>query len=355
MAHSHAPRSAGRPHDGHAHDGHDLAHDHAHGHDHHGHSHGVVDPSIATSERGLWVTKWSALILVAIGLVELVVFAASRSTALLADTIHNFGDAATVIPLWIAFALARRAPREGFSFGYGRAEDLAGVAVVIALFANGVLAGYESLSRLFHPEPVSYLGAVAAMSIVGFLGNEGVAVMRIRVGREIGSAALVADGHHARVDGWTSLAVLGGALGVKLGYPAADPIIGLLITVAIFGVVWSAAKTVFTRVLDGVDPETITELRDAALEVEGVHGVSGVRARWVGHRLHAEANVVVAAELSVQQGHAIATAVQHRLLQHVPHVTAAQIHVCPDGHAAAEHHGVDADCRDCSAPESSTS
>ena len=346
--HSNAPATTAVGHD-HDHEGHDHSgHGHdGHGHDHHGHSHGVVDPSIATSERGLWVTKVSGIVMLAVALLELGVYAASRSAALLADMIHNFGDAATVIPLWIAFALARRAPRAGFSFGYGRAEDLAGVAVVIALFVNALLAGYESLERLFHPEPVTHLWAVAATAIIGFIGNEGVAILRIKIVREITSAALVADGHPARVDGWTSLAVLAGAVAIYLGFPLADPIIGLLITVTIFAVVWSAAKTIFSRVLDAVDPSTIVDLQTAALGVDGVRDVTGVRARWVGHRLHAEANVIVASELSVSEGHAIATAVQHRMLRHVPHVSAAVIHVCPDGHAGDEHHSVDADCVDC--------
>ena len=174
------------------------------------------------------------------------------------------------------------------------------------------------------------------------------AILRIRVGKEINSAALIADGHHARVDGWTSLAVLAGAVCVRLGFPIADPIIGLLITAAIFAIVWSAAKTIFTRVLDGVDPGTIVELQTAALGVDGVRDVTGVRARWVGHRLHAEANVIVAPELSVGEGHDIATAVQHRLLRHMPHVSAAVIHVCPDGSAGEEHHSVDDGCTDCS-------
>ena len=342
MAHPHAPHRPGEPHDHAA----DDRHDHG-AHDHRGHSHGVIDPSIATSERGLWATKWSGIVLIAIAFLELGVYAASRSAAVLADLIHNFGDAATVIPLWIAFALARRAPRAGFSFGYGRVEDLAGIVIVVVLFVNAVLAGYESLDRLFHPQPISHLGAVAAIAIVGFLGNEGVAMLRIRVGREIGSAALVADGHHARVDGLTSLAVLGGVAGVWAGYPLADPIVGLIITAAIFGIVWTSAKSVFGRVLDAVEPETIAQLRDAASQVEGVRGVSGVRARWIGHRLHAEANVVVAPELSVGEGHAIATAVQHRLVEHVPFVSAAVIHVCPDGREGDEHHAIDAECKDC--------
>ncbi|GAC1477084.1 MAG: cation diffusion facilitator family transporter [Gemmatimonadaceae bacterium] len=327
MAHAHAPGQA-------RHD-----HDHDHGPGGHSHAHGVVDPSIATSERGLQAVKWSGIALFAIALLELVIFALSRSTALMADRIHTCGDAFTVVPLGIACAIARRAPGRGFSFGYGRAEDLAGIAVVIALVINALLAGYEALHRLFHPEPIQYLGAVAAASIISFVGNEGIAIMRIRVGREIGSAALVADGHHARVDGWTALAVLVGAVGVRLGYPIADPVMGLVITVAILGVVWASAKTIFSRMLDAVDPRVLEELRATACAVAGVREVSEVRARWAGHRLFAEMNVAVDPTLSVSEGHAIAASVQHQLLHHASHVGAAVIHICPAGEHGADFHG----------------
>jgi cation diffusion facilitator family transporter len=144
--------------------------------------------------------------------------------ALLADTIHNFGDAATAIPLAIAFWFARQKPSERFTFGYGRVEDLAGMAIVLTILASAIIAGYESIQRLLNPQDISYVWVVIAASIIGFLGNEAVAMFRIRVGREISSVALIADGYHARVDGWTSLAVLFGAIGVWLGYPLADPI-----------------------------------------------------------------------------------------------------------------------------------
>lgn len=336
-------------------DGNPGNHSHSHGlfhrHDHsggeHAHSHGVVDPSIAASERGLWAVKWSGVLLLTVSFIELAVVAMSRSTALLADMIHNFGDFATVIPLWIAFALMRRAPGRKFSFGYGRVEDLAGVLVVAVLFTNALIAGYEAISRIFHPLPITHLGVVAIASLVSFAGNETVAILRIKVGKEIGSAALIADGHHARVDGWTALAVLVGALGVYLGYPLADPIIGLLITVAIFGIVWTSARTIFTRILDGVEPETLDQLRASALEVSGVEDVTDLRARWMGHQLYAEASVVVASTLSVGEAHVIAAAVEHQLVHHVAHVHGVVIHVCPADNAGAEFHAVNADCDNC--------
>ncbi|GAC1653363.1 MAG: cation diffusion facilitator family transporter [Gemmatimonadaceae bacterium] len=314
----------------------------------------MVDPSVATSERGLWAVKWSGIVLFAIAIFELVIFALSRSTALMADMIHNFGDGFTVVPLWIAFAMARRSPRRNFTFGYGRAEDLAGIAVVIALVVNAILAGYEALQRLFHPEPIQYLGAVGTAAVISFFGNEGIALLRIRVGREIGSAALIADGYHARVDGWTALAVLVGAIGVRLGYPLADPIMGLVITAAILGVVWSSAKTIFARMLDAVEPHILEELRTDASSVAGVREVWEVRARWVGHQLFTEFNVAVDPALSVSEGHAIAASVQHQLLHHSSHVGGAVIHVCPAGEHGESFHGRGvgaAGCADCP-PES---
>ena len=194
----------------------------------HGHTHGVVDPSIATTTEGLWALKWSFAVLMATALLQVAVVFVSGSVGLLADTIHNFGDAATAIPLGIAFLFARKRPNKRFTFGYGRVEDLAGIAIVLMILSSAIVAGYESIDRFFHPQDISHLWAVALASVIGFVGNEGVAIFRIRVGRRIGSAALIADGYHARVDGWTSLAVLVGVLGVWLGYPLADPAVGLL-------------------------------------------------------------------------------------------------------------------------------
>jgi cation diffusion facilitator family transporter len=318
-----------------------MAHDHQHGHgEEHGHAHGAVDPSIATSERGIWAVKWSFAALFVTALLQVVVVVLSGSVALLSDTIHNFGDALTAVPLWIAFALGRLGASRSFPFGYGRVEDLAGVMVVLIILFSAVVAAYQAIERIIHPQPVGLLWAVALAATVGFVGNEAVAVFRIRVGRQIGSAALIADGYHARTDGWTSLAVLIGAIGVWLGYPLADPIVGLLIAAAILVIVWQSGKTVFTRLLDGVDPEVIDEIRHAASHVEGVQDVAEVRARWLGHRLRAEVNIAVDPELSVEEGHAIAREVNHQLLHHLRYLDSAVVHVDPVQEAGEEYHRI---------------
>lgn len=306
----------------------------------HTHTHGAIDPSIYTTQRGIWVVKRSFLVLIATALLQVAVFLLSGSVALLADTIHNFGDAATAIPLWIAFRLGRLKPDKRFTYGYGRVEDLAGVAIVFIILLSAIFAGYASFDRLFHPRTVEYLWAVICASLIGFIGNEAVAIFRIRVGKEIGSAALIADGYHARVDGLTSLAVLFGAVGAWVGYPLADPIVGLLITVAIFRIVWESGKTVFTRLLDGVNPEVIDEIKHTVTHTQGVHDVSEVRARWLGHRLHAEVNIAVSPDLSVEKGHEIAKEVRHQLLHHVRYLSDATIHLDPVNAAGEEYHRI---------------
>ena len=302
------------------------------------HSHGAVDPVVFTTQRGIWATKVSLVALLATATMQVAVFLVTGSVALLADTIHNFGDAATAIPLWFAFTLSRHGPTSRFTYGYGRGEDLAGLLIILAILATGIIAGYESVTRLNDPPDVDFLWAVAVAAGIGFLGNEGVALLRMRVGREIGSAALVADGYHARVDGLTSLAVLFGALGIWLGYPIADPIVGLVITVAILQIVVQSGKTVLSRLLDGVEPGVIEELRHGAAETPGVQDVSEVRVRWLGHRLLAEVNIAVSAELSVTKGHDIAQEVHHQLLDHLQYLSNVIIHVDPVGASGEEHH-----------------
>jgi cation diffusion facilitator family transporter len=330
----------------HLHDHRNHSHGDGHGYGKHGHTHGAIDPSITTSERGIWAIKWSFICLAATALLQIVVVLLSHSVGLLADTIHNFGDAATAIPLWIAFILSRWKPNEKFTYGYGRVEDLAGMAIVLTIFVSAVVAGYETVQRFLHPQPVGYLWAVMAASVIGFVGNEVVAIFRIRVGREIESAALIADGYHARIDGWTSLAVFFGAVGVWMGYPLADPIVGALITIAIAQIVWQSAKAVFTRALDGVDPKIIDELRHAATHVRGVEKVTDVRARWLGHRLHAEMNVAVAPQLSVEEGHALAKEVRHEAMHHFGYLSNVVIHIDPMQEAGEEFHRIHAHTHD---------
>jgi cation diffusion facilitator family transporter len=314
---------------------------HGHGQAHdarHGHTHGIVDPTITTTARGLWAVKWSFVALFVTALLQLAAVILSNSVALLADMIHNFGDAATAIPLGIAFLYARRPPSRRFTFGFGRVEDLAGLAVVLTITASAAVAAYEAIQRLVHPQPVAHLGAIVAASIIGFAGNEAVAIFRIRVGKQIGSAALIADGYHARTDGWTSLAVLVGAMGVGFGYPLADPIAGLVITVAILVLVWESVRMVVSRILDGVEPGVIDQVHAIAREVNGVSGVTDVRARWVGHRLRAEVNISVGPELTVRVAHEIASEVEHRLQHHLPFLAGAIIHLDPATEAGESTH-----------------
>lgn len=310
-------------------------------HEGHGHSHSRIDPSITASDRGIWAVKWSFIGLFATAAIQLSVVIFSNSIGLLADTIHNFGDAATAIPLGIAFMFARKKPSQRFTYGYGRVEDFAGVMVVLTIFASAAVAAYESIQRLIRPEKVGHLPAVAMASLLGFLGNEGVAIFRIRVGKEIGSAALIADGYHARTDGWTSLAVLVGAIGVWLGYPKADPIIGILITIAILVIVWRSAKDVFTRALDGIEPEVLSEIQHSTSHVAGVRQVTEVRARWLGHQLLAEVNIAVDPALTVEQGHSIGADVHRQLMAHLPFLARAIVHVDPTGASGESHHLVD--------------
>jgi len=330
-----------------SHHSHDTHHHDHHRHEHgdyeegHGHTHGVVDPSITTTAEGLWALKWSFVVLVITALLQVAVVVISGSVGLLADTIHNFGDAATAIPLGIAFLFARKRPNNRFTFGYGRVEDLAGVVIVLIILFSAIVAGYESIDRFFNPQDISHLWAVAIASVIGFVGNEGVAIFRIRVGRRIGSAALIADGQHARVDGWTSLAVLVGVLGVWLGYPLADPVIGLIITVAIFGIVVQSGKQIFSRMLDGVDPHVVDEIRHAAAHVSQVKEVTDVRARWLGHRLHAEVNVTLPSQITLAAAHAIAEEVRHQLRHHLKYLSLVVIHVDPEEKSGERHHRIE--------------
>lgn len=302
--------------------------------------HGIADPLLLTSERGIWAVRWSFAALALTALLQVVVVTFTGSVALLADTIHNLSDAATAIPLWIAFALARRPPTKRFTYGYGRVEDLAGLIVVLFIALSAGAAVYESVSRFFEPRPVFHLWAVALASAIGFVGNEAVALFRIKVGREIGSAALVTEGYHARVDGLTSLAVLIGAVGVALGYSAADALVGLLISMAIMRILWEAAKTVFSHLLDGVDPEVVDEIVQVVGQVPEVRRVSDVRVRWLGHRLLAEVSIAVDGGMTVEQGHEIAAQVRHELLHRVRYLFDATIHVDPLTAVGAAYHRV---------------
>ncbi|MDX3192340.1 cation diffusion facilitator family transporter [Streptomyces sp. MN03-5084-2B] len=317
---------------------------HGHGHSKwRPHSHDSadrVDHALETSRRGMRALVWSFAALSVTAVAQLVLVLVTGSVALLGDTVHNFADALTAVPLGVAFLLGRRAATRRYTYGLGRAEDLAGVVVVLVVAASAAFAGYESVFRLLHPQPVAHPWVVAVAGVIGFAGNELVARYRIKVGREIGSAALVADGVHARTDGFTSLAVVGGAAGVALGFPAADPIVGLVITVAILFVLRDAAKEVFRRLLDAVDPASVELAERTARAVDGVLGARDLRMRWIGHHLRAELAVTVAADLTVEAAHALAHEVEHRLLHTIPRLTAVVVHTEPATGADRAHESV---------------
>ena len=297
-----------------------------------------VDAALEGSREGLRALWISLVVLGGTAVLQGVVAWWSHSVGLLGDTLHNVADALTAVPLGLAFVVGRRPPNRRYTYGYGRAEDLAGIAIVGFIAASAVVAGYEAVQRLLHPAPVHHLGAVAAAALVGFAGNEVVAQFRIRVGRRIGSAALVADGLHARTDGFTSLAVLLGAGGVAIGWGWADPVVGLVITAAILLVGKDAAREVYRRLMDAVDPEVVDAVEQALRNTEGVRDVGEVRLRWIGHKLRAECEIVVDDGLSIVDAHSIAVEAEHRLIHDVPRLTAALVHADPAPRGGRTHH-----------------
>ncbi|MFF3558891.1 cation diffusion facilitator family transporter [Streptomyces sp. NPDC002574] len=353
----------------HPHGGHGQAHDHGRDHSHHHdrdhdcdhdrahprtpirpHSHAAADKldraleGSAEGLRALWI---SLAVLGATAAAQAAVVVLSGSVALLGDTVHNAADALTALPLGLAFLLGRRAATRRFTYGYGRAEDLAGIVIVATIAASAVVTGYQAVDRLLDPRDVSHLPAVAAAGLAGFAGNEWVARYRIRTGRRIGSAALVADGLHARTDGFASLAVLLGAGGAALGWRAADPVVGLLIGAAIVLVLRDAAREVFGRLMDAVDPALVDAAERALRDRPGVLDVAELRLRWIGHRLRAEVAVVVDGSLDLRAAHQVAVDAEHALLHAVPRLGAALVHPdpapaagLPDPHAVLAHHGV---------------
>ena len=338
--HTHQGATAARldPDDGHDHgeghhhgDGHDHQHDHDHG-DGHSHEHptGIkgffyglfvphthdaadsIDDALEASAQGIRAVKNSLFILLGTTVLQFIVVLISGSVALLADTIHNFSDALTAVPLWIAFILARRAPTRKYTYGFGRAEDLAGLFIVAVVALSAIVAGWQSVDRIIHPQPLHHLWWVAAAGLIGFAGNEAVAIYRIRIGRKIGSAALVADGVHARMDGFTSLAVVLGAGGVLLGFPLADPIVGLLIAAAIIILLWGTVRSIGRRLMDGIEPELLERARTALAGTPGVQTVPTLQLRWIGHRLQGNASIQIP-DMPISAGERIVRDAEHRL------------------------------------------
>jgi cation diffusion facilitator family transporter len=349
--HRHRPGEPADDHPTHRHD----THEHPHQHEHRRapprwlrerlapHTHdtaGKLDTALETNRAGIRCVTVSFLGLLVTAVLQAAVVLASGSVALLGDTLHNAADALTAVPLAIAFTLGRRPANHRYTYGYGRAEDLAGLVVVLLITASAAAAGYQAVDRLLQPRHVQALWLVAAAGVVGFAGNELVARYRIVVGRRIGSAALVAEGLHARTDGLTSLAVVLGAAGVALGWPPADPVVGMLITVAILAVLRDAAREIYRRLMDAVDPDLVDQADATLRSTPGVRDIGDLRLRWIGHALRAEVEVVLDPHLPLLDAHHIAHDAEHRLLHTIPRLSAALVHADPGTRAATAHEQV---------------
>lgn len=337
-------REAHRHHDAPGH-GHEPHQGHQHGHSHPAglggvvhrflvpHSHDAadsIDDALVASAEGIRAVKVSLVLLLLTTAAQAVIVAMSGSVALFADTIHNFSDAMTAVPLWIAFVLGRRAATRRYTYGFDRAEDLAGLFIVAMIALSAVVALWQSVDRLIHPRPIEHLGWVLAAGVVGFIGNEAVAIYRIRTGRRIGSAALVADGVHARADGFTSLAVVLGALGVLAGFPLADPLVGLAIAAMIGVLLIGTVRSVGRRLMDGVEPELVDQAERALDHVPGLRGITSLRLRWVGHRLYCDAAVLVD-DMPLAKAQLLAREAEDSLRRHLPKADEVTVRPLPIG------------------------
>jgi cation diffusion facilitator family transporter len=355
--HTHIHEAHDHP-DGHAHPHTEHGHPHERGHSHGpgGHSHptGIkgflyglfvphthdaadsIDDALEASTQGVRALKISLFLLLGTTVLQLAIFLISGSVALLADTIHNFSDALTALPLWIAFILGRRVASRRYTYGFGRAEDLAGLFIVAVVALSAIVAAVESITRFFHPETLHNLWWVVAAGFIGFAGNELVAIYRIRVGQRIGSAALVADGVHARLDGFTSLAVVLGALGVMAGIPLADPIIGVIISAAIMVLLWGTIRSIGRRLMDGIEPDLVDKARQVLEDTHGVVSVPKIQLRWVGHRLQGAATLLLD-DTTLSTAEAIAHDAEHNLGHAMPNIDDMVLRTVTANASAAAH------------------
>ena len=342
------------------------SHTHHHGHGHHGHSHDhgglwgtiaaimhighshdhgelAADKAFTDNKLGIRVV-WLALLSLGItSVLQIIIVILSGSVALFADTVHNVGDGLNSVPLLVAFYLARRVATRRYSFGFARAEDIAGIFIVLSIAFSAAVAIWESIQRFINPEPMTNLSWVAAAAVIGFIGNELVAWLQIGVGRRIGSEALVADGLHARIDGLTSLSVLLAVGGTLIGFPILDPIIGLLIGITILFIVKDATVRMWYRLMDAIEPE-LMEQADMVIKAQtAVREFRRLRMRWLGHRLQAEIIIAVDAHLTTAESHNVAERLRHDLFHQIPRLSEIMIHTDPWPEMPEKHHELTAD------------
>jgi cation diffusion facilitator family transporter len=325
-----------------AHDHAEHEHDHGNGkHEHagkdHGHEHGKVDADLYGNRAGLRAVQISTAGMLLVSVIQFAIAWIGGSAGLFADALHNFGDVFTTIALWIAFVISNRAANQRYTYGYYRAEDLAGIFIVLVIIASATASAVESIQKLTSGNIPTQIYLSMAAALVGVAGNELLAQYKISVGKRINSVSLIADGHHSRIDGLTSLAAFIGLLGVKLGFPKADPIAGIVITIVIVTVVFSTSRSVMQRLLDAVDPHVVPSIITTASAVPGVEQVTDVRARWVGHTLHVVMNIEVDAELTLLKAHAIAEDVRHQLFHEVKGISEVLIHTDPSSRSGDHH------------------
>ena len=328
----------------HEHETHTHDHDHDHDHDEHnddehahGHEHGKVDADLYGNRAGLRAVQISTAGMLLVAAIQFAIAWIGGSAGLFADALHNFGDVFTTIALWIAFVISNRAANQRYTYGYYRAEDLAGIFIVLVIIASAIASAVESIQKLTSGNIPTQIYLSMAAALIGVAGNELLAQYKISVGKRINSVSLIADGHHSRIDGLTSLAAFIGLIGVKLGFPKADPIAGIVITIVIVTVVFSTSRSVLQRLLDAVDPHVVPSIVTTATAVPGVEEVTDVRARWVGHTLHVVMNIEVDAELTLSKAHAIAEEVRHRLFHDVKGISEVVVHTDPSS-ASGDHH-----------------
>ncbi|WP_424359966.1 cation diffusion facilitator family transporter [Methanocella sp. MCL-LM] len=297
----------------------------------HSHDHGELagDKALKDNKLGIRTIYLAVALLGLTTILQIVIYLMSGSVALLGDTVHNLGDAVNSIPLLFAFWLASRVANKRYTYGYGRAEDLAGVLIVLSIGFSAFYILYESVLRLFNPVPLDNLVWVAAAAIIGFAGNELAAIIQIRTGKKIGSDAMIANGLHARTDGLTSLAVLVAAIGAFLGYPIVDAIIGILMGIVILFITKDAAKSMWYRLMDAVDPIIVQRAEAIITEHSDVKSVQRLQMRWIGHRLQAEAVIAIDSELNTTQCNEISEHISHHLYHDIPNLAETTIAVVP--------------------------
>ena len=336
--HEHDTHNHEHDHDEHNHEHHEHNHDeHEHDEHGHGHEHGKVDADLYGNQAGMRAVQLSTAGMLLVSAIQFAIALIGGSAGLFADALHNFGDVFTTVALWIAFVISSRAANQRYTYGYYRAEDLAGIFIVLVIIASAVAGAVESIQKLTSGNVPTHIYLSMAAALVGVVGNELLAQYKISVGKRINSVALVADGQHSRIDGLTSLAAFVGLIGVMLGFPIADPIAGILITLVIIIVVFTTSRSVLQRLLDAVDPHVVPSIITTALAVPGVEAATDVRARWVGHTLHVVMNIEVNAELTLSKAHAIAEEVRHRLFHKIKGISEVVIHTDPSS-ASGDHH-----------------